>query len=232
MVNWKNFSSLILLAASINHAHLIASSLSPKGGETIFVNQPLTISWTTEENHPDKAGVDLAYSKDGGKTWEKFKTGISDTEKDNSFRWTIGPAEPTTQGKIRVCQAGPCTDKMDTTKAGGIPGPWYLVSGVFTVQASTAIASPAESGVRLSLDFRPDTRNVEVSFALAARQAVLLQAFDMQGRLVATLLQGDYAAGEHALSVFSNRTASANESLVFRLKVGDQVKTHTWMVLR
>jgi hypothetical protein len=67
---------------------------------------------------------------------------------------------------------------------------------------------------------------------LGARQAVLLQAFDMQGRAVATLLQGEYAAGNHALSVFSNRVTAANQSLVFRLKVGEQIRTHTWMVLR
>ncbi|MEO7777668.1 MAG: hypothetical protein ABIY63_09065 [Fibrobacteria bacterium] len=107
-----------------------------------------------------------------------------------------------------------------------------MVSGVFTVQAATGLVSTSESGNPISLDFSPATRNVEVSLSLATSQAVLLQAFDMQGRLVATLLQGNYAAGNHAFSVFSNRVTAANESLVFRLKVGEQIRTHTWMVLR
>ncbi|HKP97320.1 MAG TPA: hypothetical protein VJ385_16350 [Fibrobacteria bacterium] len=72
---------------------------------------------------------------------------------------------------------------------------------------------------------------MDVSFGLAGSEAVLLQAFDARGRLVATLIEGNYAAGEHDLSVFSNRLITGSGSPVFRLKVGNRVKTHTWMNL-
>ncbi|MEO7426072.1 MAG: hypothetical protein ABI036_12865 [Fibrobacteria bacterium] len=226
----KIIPAWVLLMACLTHAHLVASSLTPKGGETLTVNQPVTITWNAEENHPDQGTIDLAYSKDGGITWTSIKAGILDTEKSNTFRWLTGPSEATTQAKVRVCQIGPC-GTLNVSKPQGAP-PWYMVSGVFTVQAATGLVSTSESGNPISLDFSPATRNVEVSLSLATSQAVLLQAFDMQGRLVATLLQGNYAAGNHAFSVFSNRVTAANESLVFRLKVGEQIRTHTWMVLR
>ena len=46
---------------------------------------------------------------------------------------------------------------------------------------------------------------------------VALRAFDLQGRQVAELLRGTYAAGAHRLSVFANRLAGT-QGLVFRLE--------------
>jgi hypothetical protein len=136
----------------------------------------------------------------------------------------------TAQAKIRICQYGPCSDAQNTNNPGGSK-PWRLVSGTFTIQAATGIAQSAASA-DMSIDIRPSTRNVEVSFEMAETGPVALQAFDSQGRLVATLIQGNYAAGTHSLSVFSNRLDANAGTLVFKLQAGDKVKTHTWLQLR
>ncbi len=81
------------------------------------------------------------------------------------------------------------------------------------------------------MDFHPETRNVEVSFNLASSQDVNLTAYDSQGRVVAVLLDGSQSAGAHRLSVFSNRMNTVSGACIFKLKVGDQVTTHTWMSL-
>jgi hypothetical protein len=66
---------------------------------------------------------------------------------------------------------------------------------------------------------------VDVSFSLARNESVSLQAFDTQGRLVATLLEGAYGPGNHKRSVFSNRLGALTGSLIFRLQAGDQART-------
>ncbi len=226
-MNWKNLTAIVTLAAGLSHAHLSGGTLLPKGGETLTIGQTATISWTAEENH--NKGIDIAFSKDGGNTWTDIKTGFNDNAKSNTFRWTVA-GQATTTGKIRICQSGPCTDQ-NVSKPDG-DSPWYLVSGMVTVKAATSIAIPADAAHPINMDFDPRTRNVDVSFGLTEARDVSLQAFDTQGRLVATLIQGSYAAGSHNLSVFSNRLATGAGSLVFKLKVGDQVRTHTWLTLR
>ena len=227
---WKNFTGFVLLAAGLSNAHLIATSLLPKGGETLKVGDNISMSWTADVNHQD--GIDIALSKNGGTAWTVLKSGFSDNAKQNTFKWTVTADAVTENGLFRICQSGPCTDAMKTSRASGNGGPWYLVSGAVKIQASTALADAPGAAQNLAMDFNPDTRNVEVSFGLSRPQDVQLQAFDTQGRLVATLLQGTYATGSHTLSVFSNRLVQGAGSLVFKLKVGEQVKTHTWLSVR
>lgn len=229
-MNWKILTVLALLGAGLTHAHLIATSLLPKGGETLKVGDNISISWDAEQNH--NMGIDIAISKDGGTTWKDIKTGFNDNVKlNNTFKWMVTADAVTNNGLFRVCQSGPCTTQK-VSRATGNGGPWYLVSGAVTIAPSTSAINDPQAASALTMDFNPSTRNVEVSFSLSRRESVLLQAFDTQGRLVATLIDGDYAAGPHALSVFSNGLAANGGSLVFKLKAGDQVKTHTWMSIR
>jgi hypothetical protein len=231
MWDWKKVSGLVFLAMGLSNAHLVASSLAPAGGEKLTAGEQVSIAWKAGKNHPDNPNkIEISFSKDGGITWSGVGSGIPDTEVDNIYKWRV-PADLTTQGRIRVCQSGPCTTQ-NVTKAEGNNSPWYLVSNNFTIQAATGIAAPSASSRHLGIDFHPATRNVDVTFATAALEPVLLQAFDPQGHLVATLLQGNYAAGSHALSIFSNRLPASTGTLIFKLQVGQDVETHTFMMVR
>jgi hypothetical protein len=209
---------LTLLAAGMAAAHLANGSLKPAGGENLKPGDSFTISWTENIHHA--GGTDIDFSKDNGATWTLVKHGFADAEGANSFKWTV-PDMPTTTGKIRVCLAagGNCADVKVSSPS---DVPYTLVSNVFTVAAGSAIEGQASAGAA-SLRFDPATRNVDVSFALASDRDVRLQAFDSQGRLVATLVEGRHAAGVYRFSVYSNRLNAASGPLVFRLQAGDEL---------
>jgi hypothetical protein len=223
----SSIAGLALLAlTNFAGAHLGATSLSPKGGDMLTVGQAVNISWTVTIFH--EGGTDIAYSKDGGSTWAMIKQGFVDKLGSNTFNWS-GPDAVTNTGKIRICQTGnvACTDANNASRPGS-SAPYVLVSGALMVMAATGIVDPNSESNSLALNFRSDSRNVEVSFINSQSQPVLLQAFDTQGRLVANLIDGNYAAGSHKLSVFSNRLEMNAKALIFKLKVGNQVKTQTW----
>jgi hypothetical protein len=54
---------------------------------------------------------------------------------------------------------------------------------------------------------------------------VTLQAFDASGRVVATLLDGEKAAGSHRLSLFSNRLQQASGNVLLKLTFGAESLT-------
>lgn len=190
-------------------AHLVAGSLSIKGGETFSAGSTVNVKWSQDVGHDGK--YDFKYSKDGGTTWtdvEKNKQ-LPTAAGEITYVWTV-PGEATTQGQFRVCQqagGAACTDAT-----------YMLKSPNFTVTAGSPVrpAAVPEAG---SLAYDARTRNLEVSFALSAEGVVLVQAFDAGGRLLATLLEGRRPAGSHRVSVFSSRLA-ADAPVVFRLTAG------------
>ena len=229
MFNWKTFAACVFAAAPLAQAHLTASSLVPKGGESLKVGDVVTITWGVEEAH--EKGIDIALSKNNGTTWTNIKAAYADAASGtDTFKWTVPADAVSAQAKLRICQQGPCSDAQNTNNASG-NAPWRLVSGTFAIAGSTALAGPAASTEGLTVDYRPASRSVEVTFAMVHEGEVSLQAIDMQGRVVAPLLQGRFAAGEHRLSVFANRLEGA-QSLVFKLQAGDRSLTHAWMSIR
>jgi hypothetical protein len=228
-MNWLKTGFTVLTVAAMASAHLTDGSLSVKGGEVFAPAESVTLKWNVSVLHDGKTDID--FSKDGGATWMVVKAGFQASSGDNTFKWTV-PNEPTDKGKIRVClgAGSPCAD----VKVSSPSSPAYaLVSPVFKVSGSTALKSAvAGEASSFTLGYRPETRNVDVSFGLSEAKPVLLQAFDTRGRLVATLLQGDFAAGSHKLSLFSNRLDASAGSLVFQLKLGDQAQSVTWNKVR
>src|SRR5688500_16281874 len=95
----------ILGLALAAEAHLVAGSLSIKGGETFSAGSTVNVKWRQNVGHDGK--YDFKFSKDGGTTWVTI-----DEEKqmptaagEITYVWTV-PNESTTQGQFRVCQLG------------------------------------------------------------------------------------------------------------------------------
>jgi hypothetical protein len=103
---------------------------------------------------------------------------------------------------------------------------YVLKSGNFTISTTTPILAQARqtSG---KLDFDAATGSLAVAFSLAFPAHVSLQAFDSQGRLLATLLDADRAAGDHALSLFSNRLRDMHGAVAFKLTWGGSSLTRS-----
>lgn len=212
-----------LLAAGMANAHLVSGSLTVKGGETFAPDQSVTVGWTVDVLHDGK--TDLAFSKDGGTTWTTVKAAFGAQNGANTFKWTV-PNEPTTKGKFRVClgTGSSCAD-VKTSSPGSAP--YALVSPEFTISGAAAIRG-AEASEPFSIGYTPSTRNVDVSFGLSEAREVSLNVFDTRGRLLATLVQGRFEAGSHTLSVFSDKVDPSANALVFKLNLGNQVRTHLW----
>lgn len=221
----------MLAAAGLAGAHLTATGFKPAGGEALKPGETFTISWGETTDHP--GGTDIAFSKDGGITWTDIQKNFADKTGTNIFTWTV-PNEPTTNGKIRICQlAGKsCVDSNRVSRP-AIDAPYILVSSAFTIAGSTGIgSSEMEIAGEASMKFNAKPGDLEVSLGLKEEGVVRLQVFDAQGHLVSTLLDGKQGAGFHTFSIFSNRIAQASGNLVFRLQAGGQVRTQSWNTLR
>ncbi len=219
-----------LAAASLAVAHLSTSKLEPEALTMLFVGKSTTIKWMVVAAH--NQGTAIAVSRDDGATWTDIKTGYSESPGlVNSFNWTVtGPASE--KVKIRICQGSdtpaPCTNADTANSLTAAPnGHYVLIADSLRIVETTALSSQTRlEGV--SIGFNPQSRNVDLTFGLVQPQDVALQVIDLQGRVMATLLQGRYAAGAHSLSVFSNQFDPSAKALVFKLTLGNQVHTQVW----
>lgn len=226
---WNTLGLGCLLAAGMANAHLMADGLKPGAGETLKKGDTYTITFKEQVNHGKNA--DIALSIDGGTTWSDIKTGFGDQQGENSFKWTVAGAT-TINAKIRICQKDPngCTNADNVSDINGTKGGghYILVSPAFTIAEAGSGVLAASSAQPFSIDYHPSTRNVDVSFGLSEAREISLNVFDAQGRLMATLVQGRFEAGSHTLSVFSDKVDPSASALVFKLNLGNQVRTHLW----
>lgn len=215
-------SMAIALCAFAAQAQLKAGSLSIKGGETFTVGQKVTVTLTqTKAGTGTRAGkYDFYFSGNGGSTWKEMVGNWQGPTTDNatvSWDWNITQS-PTTTGVFRACllSGGECTDPTYTLK-----------SDNFTIVASTALSSKAADAAG-KLGFDAATGAMAIGFSLAEPSRVTLQAFDAQGRVLAVLLDGEHAAGDHSLSLFSNRLQAMHGSVVFKLTWGGAALIRTF----
>lgn len=150
--------------------------ISPSGGDVWVSGTTETIRWNaTAFNNAPLAGIDLAYSVDGGATWTTIASNLPDS---GSFQWTV-PAARSNQAMIKVVANGtadvsvaavsnpfrvaPGTTKVYdfSTNAGfdrfafgyqtlnwtsGVSGKMSPVTGAFTTANYTAIATSNATG--------------------------------------------------------------------------------------
>jgi hypothetical protein len=227
--NWHKVVMGCLAVAGMAGAHLFTDGLAPGASDVLKVGDSFTITWKVQ--FPHNKGTDIAVSTDGGNTWTDIKKGYSEVSGANSFKWTVaGPA--TTKAKIRICEQAdspkPCTDADKVSDpTSGTGGHYVLVTPAFTIAEAGSAVRGASPAAPFSLDYRAEARSVDVAFTLDAAREVSLQAFDPQGRLVATLAQGRFGAGAHRFSAFSNRIAAAG-ALVFQLRLGEEAHSLAW----
>jgi hypothetical protein len=208
-------SAAIALCALGAKAQLKSGSLSIKGGETFTVGQKVNVTLIqVKAGTGTRAGkYDFYFSGNGGTSWKEMIGNWQGPTGDNAtvtWEWNITQT-PTTTGIFRACllSGGECTDSTYTLK-----------SGAFTIVAQGSAVLPQAGSAAGRLDFDAATGSFGVAFSLESPAHATLQAFDSQGRLLATLLDADQAAGDHALSLFSNRLGSMHGAVAFKLTWG------------
>lgn len=209
--------AIAAFAAASSYAHLKSGSLSIKGGESFTVGEKVTVTFVQTVGHND-GRFDFYFSKNGGTSWTEFAAKWPGPKGDNetiSYVWTV-PNSETTIGQFRACQlaGGECTDAN-----------YILKSGNFTIKAAGAGVEPGARALTPALEFAREGVTAEFNLPTAGR--VTLQAFDASGRVLATLVDAEKAAGDHRLSLFSNRLQQASGNVVLKLTFGAESLTRT-----
>jgi hypothetical protein len=155
----------------------------PQGGEAVAttdwaVGSDHTIAWT-KTGHV--LAVDVQVSRDNGASWETVARGLY----GDSFTWTVTPPL-TDQLVLRVSDAL----RPGTSDASDAP--------IRVVSSTTAAGSELPGAASFSRAWpNPARGDVRFELALPRESDVTVQAFDVNGRLVATLAEGRLPAGYH-----------------------------------
>ena len=97
----------------------------------------------------------------------------------------------------------------------------FLVLGTL---ALAHVAPAAEHGAYFDPTLRSDGQgSLEVTFGIEEAARVSLVAFDAQGKVVATLIDGNQVSGFHHISLFSNRLQGQDRRVIYELRAGDAV---------
>lgn len=225
-MNTQKLLGAILIAATYASAHLNPVT-NPKASQSLEAGSMVMITWSVDQPHNNQ---DLAYSTDG-KTWTNITTDLGKSA--TSFNWKV-PSTPSTTVRVRVCQkeniggtVTGCTDNENTQNLSAgkqvTGGKIYTaITGNFTIQGGTGVRA-AKAAARTGRPMLNASSNkVEASFNLENSSRVLLQAFDAQGRLVATLMDENRAGGPQSISVPAE-DFGGNRATVYRLQTAEQV---------
>ena len=216
----------ILIAATSVSAHLNPVT-NPKAGESVTAGAMVTITWSVDQAHNNQ---DLSYSTDG-KSWTTI---INDLGKSaTTFNWKV-PSTPSTTVRVRVCQkeniggtVTGCTDAENTQNLSAgkqvTGGKLYTaITGNFTIQGGTGVKDIHAAAWPGRMQMNASSGKVEASFQLEKSGRVLMQAFDAQGKLVATLVDENRTQGHQSISVPA-QDFTGSRATVYRLQAGDQV---------
>jgi hypothetical protein len=228
-MNSKRILAFILGAAGLASAHLEAVS-SPSAGQTFAPGSTVNLRWGVSAAHN---GQDIAYSTDGS-TWTTVATNLNRSQE--SYTWTVPENLNSNTVRLRVCQKNGgsvqgCTNSNNSNALGnsvqGQGGAVYVsISPVFSISAGTGALSPAAGLAGARIRFDATVRTLDVAFPMEKAGRVTLQAFDTQGKLLATLLDENRDQGGHRVSIHSS-ALDASKPMVFRLQAGDKVFQQT-----
>ncbi len=197
----------------------IITLIAPNGGEQWDGSQPVT--WKLE--NPD-AGNPLTY--------DLFYQAASDTNyfliaaglKDTMFYWDVSNLGY--QHSLRIKIVG---HSIDSTISGSDSSDDY-----FSIVAGTAIENLAERDLNSYQLFQnypnPFNQSTTIRFRLPQREHVTLKVFDVKGRVVATLMDDNCAAGNFAVS-FSPRDI-ATSLYFYQITAGKFVQGRKAVLIR
>jgi hypothetical protein len=216
----KSLMGIILAGAGVAGAHLVAGSLTINGGAAVAAGANVSVGWNISTAHPNTT-INIDISSDGGNTWKPLKDGIPAPTGQGTSKVDV-PSEATSHAKIRVCQGTPSTCAPIKVSQPSSP-PYTLISNEFTISGTSAIN--ASAGPAYALGFEAGSGKLVAAFELAQGESVVLQAVDFQGRVLATLLDQAFQAGAQKISLDLPKELASSSTLLFRLKLGETVRT-------
>jgi hypothetical protein len=157
--------------------------VDPNGGEQLAVFETIEISWVADDDVGVQT-IDLYYSGDGGGSYpDTIATGLSPV---GSYLWTVpGTENPTSRIRAVARDAAGLASYDDSDGDFEIIDPGSGVDDAgYTFGLRQNVPNP----------FNPYTR---IAYSVPARSDVRLTIYDVNGRLVTSLVEGAVAAGDH-----------------------------------
>ena len=164
----------------------------------------------------------ILYSADAGATWSHWLGSGQLTSPHGDLAWPDMPASDTALMKVIVFDAAlnAASDEVD---------------GTFVLDLSTAV-DPLPSALTVARNVpNPFNPRTEIVFSLPRDGRASLKVFDVAGRLVRTLIDGDLTAGEH-VAVWNGETdaggRAASGVYFYRVDAGGESSTRKMMLVK
>jgi hypothetical protein len=189
----------LAISASEVVADLAAPTVAvtgPAAGGQYGNGQTLPVTWTASDD-VGVVSVEVRLSLDGGATYDLV---LGSGPLTGALDWTVDvPADQASyDARVRV----QVIDGQQRS-ATAVSGPLTIVPGTTAAVLPTALALDQNH----PNPFNPQT---SIRYALPQAGPVRLQVFDLQGRLVRTLVRGEQAAGVHTV-VWKGRDDAGSE---------------------
>jgi len=228
---FETIGDTLILAAHMGH-HRPRKVISPDGGEVWPVGTVHVTTWIPGAG--DSAYVSLYLHRDLSPSFSvRVAVDVPDT---GAFAWTIDSALANAPDyRIQAVHTAGLFDSVSTNSVGSDESDLP-----FTISGSTVSVAPGHDATWLSFGLdrgrpNPSRGPMSISFALPSGGHAQLQAFDLQGRLVRTLSDADYAAGRWTVEWDcrdrSGRPVRAGIYII-RLRAGGRYAEHKALVLR
>ena len=152
------------------------------GGQVVAPGSAAEITWTQSDDI-GVVQVDILLSTDSGGSWDHV---VASGPLNGSFDWTV-PGTPSTTCRLKVI----CQDSAGNTSES--------VSGSdFGINSETPVGDLPTSRLALAQNApNPFNPRTEIKFSLPGRQTVSLKVYNVEGRLVRTLISGRMDQGVH-----------------------------------
>jgi hypothetical protein len=176
----------------------------------------------------DSATVYLSRSTDGGTTWRDYRVS------DHAFKpLSIGGLGAGYQGdNIGLTSVGDTLWPVWMDNFTGVYQIWtspIRISSLGTSVRETRVPEQVSLGQNYPNPFNPTTK---IPFTLPAPAAVRLEVYDVTGRLVGVLTEGEREAGFHEIPFDADRYGLGSGVYVYRLRAGLRVETRPMVLIR
>ncbi|MBK7703333.1 MAG: hypothetical protein IPI34_10780 [bacterium] len=164
----------------------LVAALSPAGGETLQAADQETLRWSVDESSWGAAPAAITVTVFDGA--EVLAQALVPPDPDGTYAWVWTVPDQATTAAVLAVEA---TDRFGWIGADQ--------GEAFTIEGSSTPAPPTPTVDRLGpVHPNPFNPGTTVAFNLRAAAEIRLTVFDVRGREMATLAQGDRPAGRHA----------------------------------
>jgi hypothetical protein len=193
---------------------------APIGGETWYIGQDHEITWAQSGIG---GNVFIEYTTNAGSSWLVVEANAPDT---GIHVWHV-PNTPTNEGRVKITHLA-CTQNIDISDSN------FTITQSSVFEHDLGQMRPA----RFALDQNrpnPCGRLTEIGFALPSACHVEIKLFDITGKEIAMLMDGDLDCGYYQKHIDASSVdgrALPSGVYFYRLTAGDFVATRSMTVLR